>query len=109
MNPQDLLKTTIQAEASKDNSDFEDVTHRTLVRKAKVEYGDFRKVTKSDLEDRDIQDEISFLNMQTSTFLAKGDTLTYDTVEYSVEYFTPVVSGVFNIFATKKTRTGSMH
>lgn len=108
MTPQNLLKKTIQAEASKDSSDFEDVLHRTIVRKAKVEYGDFRKVTKSDLEDRDIQDEISFLNMQTSSFLEKGDVLTYNEIEYSVEYFTPVVTGVFNIFATKKIRTGSM-
>ena len=107
MKPQDLLKKTIQAEAGRSNSDFEDVTHRELVRKAKVEYGDFRKTSKSDLGDRDIQDEISFLNMETP-YVAKGDSTIHNSVSYSVEYFSLVMAGVYNVFATKKARTGSM-
>lgn len=107
MNPQALLKKTIQAEASKKNSDFEDVTHRGSVKKAKVEYGDFRKTSKSDLGDRDIQDEISFLNMEVS-FVAKGDKITHNSVDYFVEYFSIVTAGIYNVFATTKARTGSM-
>jgi len=112
MNPQDLLKKTIAAEASKSSSDFEDILHRTDTRRAKIEYGDFRQITKSDLGDRDIQDEISFLDVA-APFVSKGDSITYpatgaDTVDYFVEYFTLVIPGIYKIFATKKVRTGSM-
>ena len=107
MKPQDLLKKTIQAEAGRENSDFEDVTHRGSTTKAKVEYGDFRKTSKSDLGDRDIQDEISFLNMEVS-FVAKGDKTTHNSVDYYVEYFSIVTPGIYNVFAIIKVRTGSM-
>jgi len=107
MNPQNLLKKTMQAEASKESSDFEDISHRGVDLKAKIEYGDFRKISKSDLGDRDIQDEISFLDVSVS-FVAKGDQITFSGVEYFVEHFTLVIPGVYKIFATKKARTGSM-
>lgn len=107
MKPQDLLIKTIKAEANRKNSDFEDITHRAKTIKAKIEYGDFRKTTKSDLGDRDIQDEISFLNVQVD-FVAKGDKITYNQVDYSIEYFSLVAKSIYTIFAIKKVRTGSM-
>ena len=107
MNPLDLLKKTIRNEAVKVSGDFQDITHRGTTKRGKVEYGDFRKTSKSDLGDRDIQDEISFLNVE-ATYVAKGDKVTFDLVDYHIEYFSPVVKGIFNIFAIKKVRTGSM-
>jgi len=107
MTPQDLLKKTITAEASRRNSDFEEITHRTKTLKAKIEYGDFRQITKSDLGDRDIQDEISFLNVAVS-FITKGDKITYGDDDYFIEYFSLVTTGIYTIFAIKKVRTGSM-
>ena len=107
MKPQDLLKKTINAEANRKNSDFEDIIHRGKPKRAKIEYGDFRKITKSDLGDRDIQDEISFLNV-TVDFVAKGDKITYDRVDYYIEFFSKVTTGIYTIFAIKKVRTGSM-
>lgn len=107
MKPQDLLLITIKAEASRQNSDFVDISHRGLTIKAKVEYGDFRQITKSDLGDRDIQDEISFLNAEVS-FVAKGDKVTHNGIDYIIEHFSIVVTGIYNIFAIKKVRTGSM-
>lgn len=107
MKPQDLLRKTIEAQATRKNSDFEDFTHRATTLKAKVEYGDFRKISKSDLGDRDIQDEISFLNVSVA-FVAKGDKVTYRNIDYFIEYFTLVMPGIYNIFAIKKVRTGSI-
>lgn len=107
MKPQDLLAKTIKAEANRKNSDFESISHRATTLKAKIEYGDFRQITKSDLGDRDIQDEISFLNVQVG-FVTKGDKITYNEVDYFIEYFTIVTTGIYTIFATKKIRTGNM-
>jgi len=106
MSPQDLMKITIQTEANKDNSDFKDITLRKATRKAKVEYGDFRKISKSELDEKNLNDEISFLNVEIP-FIARGDEVVFDSVTYIIEHFSPVMKGVYNIFATKKTRTGS--
>lgn len=107
MTPQDLLKKTINSESLKIGSDFVEILHRGSTKLAKIEFGDFRKTSKSDLGDRDIQDEISFLNVST-IYVAKGDTVTFNSVAYTVEYFTLVTIGIYNIFATKKVRTGNM-
>lgn len=106
MTPQDLMKKTILAEASKASSDFVEVTHRGVLKKAKVEFGDFRNAKKDNLEGKSIDDDISFLNMQTS-FITRGDDITYDGTIYNVEYVIPVVTGVYNVCATKTTRFAS--
>ena len=107
MTPQELLTKTILAESSRDNSDFEDITHRATTKRAKVEYGDFRKIGKADLGDQLIQDEISFLNVIAS-YVAKGDKIVHLDKTYLVEYFSLVKEGVYNIFARKETRSGNL-
>lgn len=107
MTPQARLLKTIQAEAGRSNSDFEVITHRGVDKKAKIHYGDFTKSSKSELDDWELQDEISFLNSEIQ-FVSKGDEITYNSVVYTVAHFTLVMQGVYNIFATKKLRTGSM-
>jgi hypothetical protein len=107
MTPQDRLKQTIQAEASRDSSDFEVITHRGLQKKAKIFYGDFTKSVKSELDDWELQDEISFLNVE-ADFVSKGDPITFNSVDYEVKIPKRVIAGIYDIFATKKLRTGSM-
>ena len=46
MTPQERMKKVIQAEASRSSSDFEDILHRGTTKRAKVEFGDFRKATR---------------------------------------------------------------
>jgi hypothetical protein len=106
MSPKDLMKKTILAEATRSSTDFEEVMHRKVLRKAKIEYGDFRQVKKDTLDGKQIEDEISFLDMITP-FVARGDDITYDGVTYNVEYFVPVVAGVFKVFAIKSIRLNS--
>ena len=104
--PQDLLKKTIQVQASSVNSDFVEVTHRKVTRKAKIEYGDFRNAKKDILDGKSLDDDISFLDMETP-FVSRGDDVTYDGSIYNVEYFIPVVAGVYKIYAKKTTRFAS--
>ena len=106
MTPQDLLKGTIQALASQDSSDFVEVTHRANTRKARVEYGDFRNAQKDNLDGKSLDDEISFLDMETP-FISRGDDITYDGNIYNVEYFSPVVQGIYKVYAIKTTRFAS--
>lgn len=106
MRPQDKLKLTIQAEARRSSSDFEDIIHRGLTKRAKVEYGDFRKTTISALEERELSDDISFLNAEIA-FVSKGDEIIFNSLVYEVAYYSLVMNGIYNIFATKKLRTGS--
>jgi len=113
VKPQDLLNNTILALSTEKNSDgsecsdFEDFTHRGVLKRAKIEYGDFRSISKSELGDRDIEDEISFLNVPIS-FLSRGDSVIYNTVTYYIEHFAWVTKDIVNIFAKKKVRTGSI-
>lgn len=107
MTPQALLATTLSVESTKENTDFVEVVHRGATRKAKVEYGDFRKIGKTDMKDQYIQDEISFLGMATVS-VSYGDKITYKTVDYAVKHFQPIVDGYYNIFARKKVRTGRL-
>ncbi len=104
--PQDLLKNTIQALAGNENSDFVKVTHRKVVRKAKIEYGDFRNAKKDLLDGKSLDDEISFLDMETP-FVSRGDDITYNGSIYNVEHFNIVVPGVYKIYAVKTTRFAS--
>jgi hypothetical protein len=106
MKPQDLLKTTIQALASNENSGFEEVTHRGNTRKAKIEFGDFRNAQKDNFDGKSLDDEISFLDMETP-FISRGDDITYDGNIYNVEYFSPVVQGIYKVYAIKTTRFAS--
>jgi hypothetical protein len=110
MRPQDLLKKTILAQANRTNSDFEDITHRGVTVRAKVEYGDFRKAGETDLGDRTLEDEISFLNVSipSTTLVSRGDEITCGDKTYEISYFSKVISDVYNIFATRKLRSGSM-
>lgn len=107
MNPLDMMKKTILAESTKLNSDFVDVLHRGELKKAKVEYGDFRKIDKSEDNVKFIQDEISFLNMS-SDYLSRGDSIEFDNIVYYIDNFSIVVTGVYNIYAVKKVETGGM-
>ena len=50
MTPQDRMKKTIQAQASRENSNFVVINHRGSDKKAIVEYGDFRELSKSSLK-----------------------------------------------------------
>ena len=63
MSPKDLMKKTILAESTRSSTDFEEVMHRKVLRKAKIEYGDFRQAKKDTLDGKQIEDEISFLDM----------------------------------------------
>lgn len=106
MTPQERLSKTIQAESSRSSSAFEDFSHRGSIKRAIVEFGDFRKAGKTDLGDVTIQDEISFLDVK-ATFVSVGDKITYNSIDYNIDYFSPTINGFFKIFATKVTRTGS--
>ena len=104
--PQDILKKTILAVAGNENSDFVDVLHREVIRKAKIEYGDFRNAKNDLLEGKSLDDEISFLDMETP-FVSRGDDITYNERIYNVEHFSPVVDGIWKIYAIKTTRFAS--
>lgn len=105
MTPQDMVKITIQAEASKDNTDFVEITHRGTTKKAKVEYGDFRELSKKD-DKSEIKDSISCLNLEADTLL-RGDPIVLDGITYYVEFFTIVIPGIYNAYATVKKPTGA--
>lgn len=105
MTPQDLIKKTIQAQASRDDSNFVEVTHRGVVKKTIVEYGDFREVSKKDNKD-EIKDSISLLDFET-TELKRGDQVVLDSVTYHIEYFTIVIPGIYKAFANKTEKTGA--
>ena len=98
------MKNTILAEASKDNTDFVEVMHRGVIKKAKIEYGDFRDISVQD-NITEIKDSISLLDMEVSN-LKRGDNIVLDSDTYYVEYFSQVVSGVYKVYATKKLITG---
>lgn len=102
MTPQDLMNSTIKGLAELDNSDFITVTHYNLPKKAKVEYGDFQKISKEETK-RVLEDEISFINMITS-FVKRGDNITYENKDYFVEHWTKVGDGIFNVFCKIKKR-----
>ena len=104
--PQDRLKKTIQALASNVNSDFVDVIHRKVTRRAKVQYGDFRETKKDILDGKKKTDNISFLDMETP-FISEGDPVEHDGLKYHVEFYSPVVSGVYKVYAIASTRFAS--
>ena len=105
MTPQARLLKTIQAEASKGSSDFEVIMHRGLPKKAKIFYGDFTKSVKTDLTDYELQDEISFLNVE-ADFVSKGDTIEHNSITYEVQIPKLVIAGIYDVFATRSLRTG---
>ena len=104
--PQNLMKNTIQSLAGNDNSDFVDVIHRETTRRAKIEYGDFRNVARDLLEGKSLDDEISFMDMETP-FITRGDDITYNGNIYNVEHFSIVVEGIYKVYAIKSTRFAS--
>jgi len=107
MSPQDLMKITIMAESSHDSTDFEDITYKGATVKAKVVFGDFRKIGKTESKKfLRIEDEISFLNVIGFT-VTNGIDIVYDGETYYVQTFTQPINGVYNIFCTKKKRVGS--
>lgn len=105
MTPQELLSLTISNESTKDGTDFQEIVHRGVAKKAKVEYGDFRKATQSTVEIDQISDEISFLNV-VADVVQRGDDIIFDSQKYNIEHFTKVTNNIYNIFATQKARTG---
>lgn len=106
MKPQDLMKTTILAQAKRDDSNFVEFTHRGATKKSIVEYGDFRQVTKKDNQ-TEIKDSISLLDFE-STIVMRGDKITLDNIDYSIEYFTLVIPGIYKAFAVKTQKTGAV-
>lgn len=106
MTPQDRMKKTIQAQASRENSNFVVINHRGSDKKAIVEYGDFRELSKSE-EKSEIKDSVSILNFETQV-LMRGDQVKLDNVTYSIDFYTIVIPGIYNAYATKVVKTGAV-
>ena len=105
MSPQDLVKDSILALQQMNNTDFVDIQHGGQTYKAKVEYGDFRKIDSLDIGNV-FQDEISFLDIDMLE-PRRGDSVVYDSSTYKIEYFTKAV-GLFKIFCLKEDRFGGL-
>lgn len=102
MTPKELMNNTIKGLSELDNSDFITITHYGEPKKAKVEFGDFQKISKEETK-RILEDEISFVNMITA-FVKRGDNITYENKDYFVQHWTKVGDGIFNVFCTIKKR-----
>lgn len=108
MNIQDLVKKSILSIRDRENTDFQSIGFKGQELKAKVEFGDFRKLGKISEEDigNKIEDEISFLDVDTLSKVNRGDIIVYDSEIYSIEHFTKAV-GLYKIFCTKQNRFGN--
>lgn len=107
MNPQDLVKNSILALQQRENTDFVEIQHRGNTYKAKVEFGDFRKIDKLEIGNS-IQDQISFLDINITLLeVERGDAIVYDSMEYKIEHYTKAF-GLFKIFCLKESRYGGL-
>lgn len=102
MTPQELMNNTIKGLAELNNSDFITITHYGVPKKAKVEFGDFQKISKEETK-RVLEGEISFVNMITA-FVKRGDNIVYEGKTYFVEHWSKVGDGIFNVFCTDRKR-----
>ena len=83
-----------------------EVFHRGVNRKSKIEYGDFKQIQKDSLDGKEINDNISFIDMLTP-FVLRGDDITFDGIQYNVEHFMKVGDGIYKVYAKKTARIGS--
>ena len=102
MTPQELMDKSIKGLSQTASSDFISVVHYGVEKKAKVEFGDFQRISKEQTE-RILENEISFMNMITA-FVKRGDQITYNNIEYIVGHWSKVGDGIFNVFCNKRSR-----
>ena len=102
MTPQDLMNQNITLMSQLDNSDFITIVHYGANKKAKVEFGDFQRISKEETT-RVLEDEISFVNMVTA-FVKRGDQIVFNNITYYVSHWSKVGDGIFNVFCTKRSR-----
>jgi hypothetical protein len=72
-----------------------------------VEFGDFRKLQNLVNTTESLDDEISFLDVDITSDIQRGDVIVYDSQEYQVEFFTKAF-GLYKLYCIQRDRFGSM-